>query len=81
MIPIIALLATALAPAGTRGPDSTDFQAEIRTTAYGVPHVRAASLAGAAFGLGYAFARADLCTVAERWVTVRGERFHLRAEV
>src|SRR5688572_14753339 len=50
------------------------LKAEIRTTSYGVPHVRAADLAGAGFGLGYAFARADLCTVADRWVTVRGER-------
>ena len=50
------------------------LQAEIRTTSYGVPHVKATTLEGVAFGLGYAFAKADLCTVADRWVTVRGER-------
>ena len=48
--------------------------AQIRTTSFGVPHVLAKDIAGAGFGLGYAFAKADLCTVAGRWVTVRGER-------
>ena len=48
--------------------------ARIRTTSYGVPHVLAKDMAGAGFGFGYAFAREELCTVADRWVTVRGER-------
>ncbi|MEO8451146.1 MAG: penicillin acylase family protein [Gemmatimonadota bacterium] len=50
------------------------LKASIRTTSYGVPHVLADNIAGAGFGLGYAFAKADLCTVADRWVTVRAER-------
>jgi acyl-homoserine-lactone acylase len=50
------------------------LQAEISTTSYGVPHIRAATLAGAGFGHGYALAATDLCTVADRWVTVRAER-------
>lgn len=65
LFPLLALLAQVPA---------AGLQAEIRTTSYGVPHVKATTLAGAAFGLGYAFAKADLCTVADRWVTVRGER-------
>lgn len=73
-----ALLAAALAAAPlawAQGPrDPGALGAEILTTSYGVPHVRAADIAGAGFGLGYAFAEADLCTVADRWVTVRGER-------
>ncbi len=52
----------------------TPLTAEIRTTSFGVPHVVAKDIAGAGFGLGYAFAKADLCTVAGRWVTIRGER-------
>ncbi len=63
-------LALGLSPAHGQGP----LQAEIRTTAFGVPHVLAQDLAGAGFGFGYAFAKGDLCTVADRWVTVRGER-------
>lgn len=50
------------------------YEADIRTTSYGVPHVKARDLGSVGFGLGYAFAKADLCTVAERWVTVRAER-------
>ncbi|MFN0181042.1 MAG: penicillin acylase family protein [Gemmatimonadales bacterium] len=56
------------------GPSPDRFRAQIQTTSYGVPHVKAADVAGAGFGLGYAFAKTDLCTVADRWVTVRGER-------
>lgn len=64
----LALLAAATAQA------QTPFSAQIRTTSFGVPHVLASELAGAGLGLGYAFAKAELCTVADRWVTVRGER-------
>ena len=66
VIALLALVQTAPAAAPSR---STALTAEIRTTSYGVPHVRAAGFAGVAFGLGYAFAKADLCTVADRWVT------------
>lgn len=52
----------------------TPFRATIRTTSYGVAHVRADDLAGAGFGHGYALAESDICTVADRWVTVRAER-------
>ncbi|MSR03128.1 MAG: acylase [Gemmatimonadetes bacterium] len=67
-----SLLLLTLAP--TAGHAQTSFQAEIRTTSFGVPHVLASDLAGAGFGFGYAFAKAEICTVADRWVTVRGER-------
>jgi acyl-homoserine-lactone acylase len=76
MTPMGATLAVALA-AGLEAqaiPRSAASHAEILTTAYGVPHVRAADLAGAGLGLGYAFAKAELCTVADRWVTVRAQR-------
>ena len=50
------------------------FRARISTTAYGVVHVRADDFAGAGFGHGYALAASDICTIADRWVTVRAER-------
>jgi acyl-homoserine-lactone acylase len=50
------------------------FRARVSTTAYGVVHVKADDLAGAGFGHGYALAESDICTVADRWVTVRAER-------
>jgi acyl-homoserine-lactone acylase len=68
---IIVVIAVAQSPVTAQ---SSGLTAEIRTTAYGVPHVRATGFDGVAFGLGYAFAKADLCTVADRWVTVRAER-------
>lgn len=72
----VAFLGLFLAgPAATRlGAQPAPLAAKIRTTSYGVPHVLAKDLAGAGFGFGYAFAREELCTVADRWVTVRGER-------
>ncbi|MHB1327023.1 MAG: penicillin acylase family protein [Gemmatimonadales bacterium] len=59
-----------------RGPagEGAPLRARISTTAYGVPHVSAENLAGVGFGHGYAIAATDLCTIADRWVTVRAER-------
>ena len=74
MLSVLALFALAQAAPSATPNRGAALTAEIRTTSYGVPHVRAGNFAGAGFGLGYAFAKADLCTVAERWVTVRAER-------
>src|SRR5690349_12958993 len=65
------LLATPLAGQTVGGKG---YRATIRTTSYGLPHIKADDLGGAAFGYAYAFAVADLCTLADRWVTLRGER-------
>ncbi|MBU6318165.1 MAG: acylase [Alphaproteobacteria bacterium] len=50
------------------------YQAEIRRTAYGVPHVKAKDYAGLGFGIGYASAEDNLCELLERMITVNGER-------
>ncbi|WP_241564106.1 penicillin acylase family protein [Nonomuraea polychroma] len=50
------------------------YQATIRRTAYGIPHVLARDHASLGFGYGYAFAQDNLCVLAERVVTLRGER-------
>ena len=54
------------------------FQAEIRYTADGVAHVRAADWGGLGFGQGWACARDHLPTIADQIVKVRSERarFH-----
>lgn len=67
-------VATMFAQESSSAAGERDLKAEIRTTSYGVPHVVAADFAGAGFGLGYAFAKSDLCTVADRWLTVRAQR-------
>lgn len=46
----------------------------MRYTGYGMPHVRAASLAGAGEGYGWAFARDNLCLMMEKVVTQAGDR-------
>jgi acyl-homoserine-lactone acylase len=58
------------APAG----NGERFAAEIRRTAYGVPHVRADDYGGLGYGIGYAAAEDNICELAERMLTVNGER-------
>lgn len=47
---------------------------EVRYTGYGMPHVRASTLAGAGEGYGWAFARENLCLMVEKVVTLSGDR-------
>ncbi len=47
---------------------------EIRRTADGIPHVRATSWRGLGIGYGHAQAEDALCTLADAFVTYRGER-------
>lgn len=51
-----------------------DYEATIRRTAFGVPHIAADDLGSLGFGQGYAFAEDHLCTLADQVVKVRGER-------
>src|SRR5262245_2746202 len=53
---------------------TTRYFAEIRRTEYGIPHILARDYAGLGYGYGYAFAQDNLCTMADRVVTLRGER-------
>ena len=50
------------------------FAATIRRTEFGIPHVLADDFGGLGFGYGYAFAQDNICTAADFYVTVRGER-------
>ncbi len=50
------------------------FSAKIRWTSYGIPHIQGATLGDVAFGQGYAFAKENLCTLADQLVKVRSER-------
>src|SRR5215217_1246203 len=60
--------------AGSPGARSPDLRATIRTTSYGIPHITAEDFAGLGFGFGYAFAKDNVCEIADRWLTVNGER-------
>lgn len=75
-------LALALAGCATTGnapPGSTAKAAEARgvtvtRTADGIPHVRASDWTQLGVGVGYVQAQDNLCTLAEAFVTYRGER-------
>src|SRR3954452_11846694 len=67
---VLALLVLlVLAPAASAAPN-----VEIRRTSHGIPHIKAKTFYGAAYGYGYAFAQDNLCEIAETYVTVDGER-------
>ena len=50
------------------------YQVEIRRTALGIPHVKAGDWGSLGYGFGYVQAQDNLCTMADSFVTYRGER-------
>jgi len=82
--PLSLLLGALLAGCGGSGgsgggggdgdADSSTYSAEIRRTEMGVPHIKAADWGGVGYGLGYAQAEDNLCTMADSFLTYRGER-------
>ena len=56
------------------GSPSGRLSAEIRYTTGGIPHILARNWAGLGFGYGYAFAKDNLCTMANDYVTVEAQR-------
>jgi acyl-homoserine-lactone acylase len=63
---------TALAPLA--GSAVVQYDVDIRWTSYGIPHVKANDYGSAAYGYGYAFARDNICLMAEEFNKVNGER-------
>nr|WP_238344728.1 acylase [Pseudomonas sp. SWRI81] len=53
---------------------ANEVSADIRRTAFGVPHIRAHDERGLGFGIGYAYAQDNLCLLANEIVTVNGQR-------
>ncbi|HEY8572024.1 penicillin acylase family protein [Phenylobacterium sp.] len=70
----LALAVSALAASASAAPREPSYRAEIRRTAYGVPHIIARDLGGIGYGAGYASAEDNFCDFAERMMTIRGER-------
>ncbi|WP_411269975.1 acylase [Alteromonas sp. CYL-A6] len=54
-------------------PDGT-LDAEITWTTYGVPHVKADNLESMSYGVGYAFAKDNLCILADQIIKYNSER-------
>ncbi|MFF9624667.1 penicillin acylase family protein [Streptomyces griseosporeus] len=83
LLAAVALLTTAASvPAAAAGqqrdrgehPSHGGLSAVIRYTEYGIPHIVARSWADLGFGTGWAQAADQVCTLADGFVTVRGER-------
>lgn len=72
---VSASLPPAVADAShTRHPSGGGLSAMIRYTEYGIPHIVAQDYADLGFGNGWAQAADQVCTLAEGFVTLRGER-------
>jgi acyl-homoserine-lactone acylase len=50
------------------------YHAEIARTRYGIPHISGADYGSVGYGEAYAFAQDNLCLIADKVVTVNGER-------
>lgn len=70
---------TTTPPTATPAPipnfdDDGVLEADIRWTTYGVPHVKADNLESMAYGVGYAFAKDNLCVLADQIVKYNSQR-------
>ncbi|GHB39887.1 penicillin amidase [Streptomyces viridiviolaceus] len=83
VVTAVALLtATTVLPAAAaerpggrhENPSHGGLSAVIRYTEYGIPHIVAEDYANLGFGTGWAQATDQVCTLADGFVTVRGER-------
>ena len=66
--------ALASAPPGSRGPAAGQLTAQIRYTTGGIPHILARNWEDLGFGYGYAFAKDNICTMANDYITVEAQR-------
>ncbi|HBJ99107.1 MAG TPA: acylase, partial [Delftia acidovorans] len=73
--PLSLICLAALAACGGSGDGSSSkYSAEIRRTEMGIPHIKAKDWTGLGYGAGYAQAQDNLCTMADSFLTYRGER-------
>src|SRR3954466_856797 len=66
---LVAVFTAAVLPASAHAYDAT-----IKYTQYGVPHITGQNFGDLGFGYGYAFAKENICTMADQYVTVRAQR-------
>jgi acyl-homoserine-lactone acylase len=73
---LLLVLGTLLAPAAAPGEAAKGggYEATIRRTEYGVPHIEARDYGSLGFGYAYAFAEDNICTLADSYVTVSAQR-------
>jgi len=74
MIRNSAAVALVLAAGLAGGAQAARYDVEIVRTKYGIPHITAADYGGLGYGQAYAFAQDNVCLIADKIVTVSGER-------
>ncbi|WP_323120140.1 penicillin acylase family protein [Burkholderia alba] len=73
----VSTQAVRAAPASGEGgalAQASPYRADIRRTQDGIPHIKADDWGSLGYGYGYAQAQDNLCTLADSFVTWRGER-------
>lgn len=53
---------------------SFTYDAQVRRTSFGIPHIKASDFGSMGYGYGYVHAEDNLCVLAEDLLTIRGER-------
>ncbi|HEX8051598.1 MAG TPA: penicillin acylase family protein [Thermoleophilaceae bacterium] len=73
-VALLALCALLIVAAPAAAAGKPKVRAEIKRTAYGIPHIKASNYEGIAFGYAYALAQDNICELADIYTTVRAER-------
>src|SRR6476646_1928515 len=68
-LPAALITAAVIAPASAQAYDAT-----IKYSEYGIPHITGKTFGDLGYGYGYAFAKDNICTMADQYVTVRAQR-------
>lgn len=71
---LLTTAALALAVGGFGAGQAAAYEAQIVRTKYGIPHITAKDYGGIGYGQGYVFAQDNLCLLADKIVSVNGER-------
>jgi len=73
-IAVLGAVLTACSAGSPLAADEDRFRAEIRRTAYGVLHIKAANMGGIGYGYGHASAQDNVCEIADRLLQHRAAR-------
>lgn len=71
---IVATLVVCYGTLSTAAAHQEHYEVSVKRTSDGVPHIEASSWGNLGFGEGYTQAQDELCTLADSFVTWRGER-------
>jgi len=74
LLAVLSLVGVLPTDAAAKGKGAKgQYSAHVRWTSFGIPHVRASNWGGLGYGYGYAFARDNVCTLAEDVIESNGQ--------